>query len=578
MVYILFVLFIFALSFLFTVLPKFGSRSLTSEDREKFMFLKTLFSILLFTSSSLLFVFRFPNLSPVVFSGVLVFLVELVLKAYPTLRSLRLLFLCGIALYLANSGVRIHFLSLPDGGYRYLSSLSIPLTILWFAVVSNSIVILDEIRGAALGVSSIASLVFCIVAYIQDQGLWDAVALSLFVFLFCVALFWFKGDEQLGDELSTMLGFLLASVAILGVLKKTAFLTLLVPILVLAVPIVNMSYALVSGYVHPLSSGVLRSKTLYRYFISLGLGEREISALINLLSLYFAFCAVLIFKYSKPSLVLLSLLGAFVLAKGYVRFVGGKAHLVNLGMRRNILGIRVDNVSLEYALGRMEAFLRDGFSHIIVTPDSPALLTALEDREYREILEKADMVVPDGIGVVIISKLLGQPIRERLPGIELMNASLERAAFYGRKVFLLGSKRGVAERAAKNIELAFPGIKIVGIHHGYFDEAEEKELIEKIRQAKPDYLFVAMGVPKQEKWIYKNRDKLGVPIMMGVGGSLDVWAGDVKRAPLIYRKLCLEWLYRALKEPWRWKKIMKLYKLFWILTLNFLKGSEKRET
>lgn len=574
MKYGLIALFVVGLSFLFMILPKFGRRPLTLSDREIFEFLKTLFLILLFSSSSLLFAFYFPSLSYLLASAIMIFLIELTLKAYPRLRGLRLLFLCGIALYLANSGVRIHFLSSPFGGYRYLNSLSIPLTILWFVIVSNSMAVLDEIRGAALGVSSIASIVFCVVAYIQDQELWDAVALSLFVFLFCITLFWFKGDDKLGDELSTMLGFLLASIAVLGVLKKTAFLTLLVPMLVLAVPIVNISYAFVSGYVHPLSSDILRGKTLYRYLLSFGLGEREISALINLLSLYFALCAVLIFKYAKPSLVLLALFGAIIVARIYIRLMGGGAHLAELGMKRRILGVRVDNLSLDYALGRLEAFLRDGLNHIIVTPDSPALLTALEDEEYRRILEEADMVLPDGVGVVLASKLVGQPIKKRLPGIDLMNAILERAAFYGRRVFLLGSREGVAERAAINIERAFPGIKVVGVHHGYFGEDEEEEVIRKIRDLKPDYLFVAMGVPKQEKWMYRNRDKLGVPIMMGVGGSLDVWAGDVKRAPLIFRKLCLEWLYRALREPWRWKKIIKLYRLIWLLTLTFLKGSE----
>lgn len=572
-------LFIVTLSFLFVVLPKFGRKPLSEVENRKIEFLKVLFSILLFASSSLLFVIQFPSLSPILLSSILVFLVEFTLKAYPALRSLRLLLLCGIALYLANSGVCIHFLSSPGGGYRYLSFLSLPLTILWFIVVSNSLAVLDEVRGAAIGVSTIASFVFSVVAYIQDQELWEAVALSMFIFLFCLALLWVKGDERLGEELSTMIGFLLASVAILGVLKRTALLTLLVPILVLGVPIINISYAVMHGYVHPLSSSLSKSRGLYKYLLSLGLEEREIAALINLLSLYFAMGAIFVFKYPKAYIVLSVLLGAFLLTKVYVRLVRWKWAPLTLesGMKRNILGVRIDDISLDYALGRIEAFLRDGLSHIIVTPDSPAIITALEDKDYRKVLEEADMVVPDGIGIVIMSKLLGQSIKKRLPGIELMNAMLERAAFYGRKVFLLGAKEGVAEKAAKNMEFAFPGIKVVGAYHGYFNENEEGKVIAKIREAKPDYLFVAMGVPKQEKWIYKNKDKLGVPIMMGVGGSFDVWAGDVKRAPLIFRKLGLEWLYRAFKEPWRWKKIIKLYRLAWLLLLNFLKGSEKGE-
>ena len=124
---------------------------------------------------------------------------------------------------------------------------------------------------------------------------------------------------------------------------------------------------------------------------------------------------------------------------------------------------------------------------------------------------------------------------------------------------------------------AFPGIEIVGVSDGYFSKEEEEKLIERIRMAHPHYLFVGMGVPKQEKWIYGNKEKLRVPVMMGVGGSFDVWAGDIKRAPLLLRKMGLEWLYRALLEPWRLRKVLKLYRFALLLIINLLKGSGEGE-
>ncbi len=577
--YLLFCLFIVVLSLVFVILPKFGRRKLDNEEKAKVEFFKTLGIALIFASSSLVFVMGFPGTSPILIGAFIVFLMELVSRAYNLPKNLKLCFLSGVALYLVQEGVCIRFITSPAGGYYYLSSLSIPLTILWFIWVSNAVSILDEIKGASLGVSFVASILFGLVAYLQNQELWDAVALSMFILGFGLALSWIKGYDRLGNELSSMLGFLLASVAILGLLKRTALLTLFVPIFILAVPLINVSYAVISGYVHPLSSSFSKERnSLYRYLLSLGLGEREISSLIHLLSLYFAFGALLMFRFPNVYLAFVVFLGAFLLAKGYVRYaVGLSAFLSEAGMKRRIFGVRVDNISLEYALGRVEAFLRDGESHIIVTPDSPAILTALEDEEYRKILEEADMVLPDGIGVVVASKLLGQPIRGRLPGIELMNAMLERASFYGRKVFLLGAKKGVAEKAAENMMKAFPGLNIVGVNDGYFDEVKEEEIISRIREVQPHYLFVGMGVPKQEKWIFRNKERLSVPIMMGIGGSLDVWAGNVKRAPLIFRKLGLEWLYRAIREPWRFKKILKLYKFAWLILLNLLKGSGKGE-
>jgi N-acetylglucosaminyldiphosphoundecaprenol N-acetyl-beta-D-mannosaminyltransferase len=188
------------------------------------------------------------------------------------------------------------------------------------------------------------------------------------------------------------------------------------------------------------------------------------------------------------------------------------------------------------------------------------LLDAVKDRELENILNKAQLVIPDGIGVVIASKFYGTPLKERVTGVDLSEKILEMGAEKGSKVFLLGASEESVRLAAEKIQEKFKGINVVGARNGYFSEDDEEQIIEEINKSEADVLLVGLGVPKQEKFIYKYKDKLDVKMALGIGGGIDTLSGTVKRAPEFYQKAGLEWFYRFLKQPSRFMRITKLPK------------------
>lgn len=194
----------------------------------------------------------------------------------------------------------------------------------------------------------------------------------------------------------------------------------------------------------------------------------------------------------------------------------------------------------------------------VITANTEIVMAAQEDRELQEIIKKAHLVVADGIGVVWASKYFGEKIPERVAGFDLMNLILKKAPERGHRVFLLGGKPGVPEAASDRIANLYPGIQIVGCHHGYFSHEEEDKIIRNINQGKPHFLFVAMGAPRQEKWIFRNLSRIDTGVCMGVGGSLDIFAGKTKRAPEIFQRTGLEWFYRLMREPYRIGRMMSL--------------------
>lgn len=225
-----------------------------------------------------------------------------------------------------------------------------------------------------------------------------------------------------------------------------------------------------------------------------------------------------------------------------------------------IFGVPIDKVTLEEAFNNFKNFILKEELSIITTPNTEIVMAARKDSELLEVLKNSSMNIPDGIGLVYASRIHRLGIPERVTGVDLMKRILEYCNDIKGSIFILGGKPGVAEKACENIKKRFNNIEIKGFEHGYFNSKDEQRIIEKINKAKVDVLFVALGAPRQEKWIYRNREKLKVKVAMGVGGSVDIWAGTAKRAPVIYQKLGLEWFYRLLKEPWRYKRMMVLPK------------------
>lgn len=225
-----------------------------------------------------------------------------------------------------------------------------------------------------------------------------------------------------------------------------------------------------------------------------------------------------------------------------------------------ILGVRVDSLTLPEAADRIEEYIATEGSKIVVTANPEIIMLALKDAEFSAIMADAEMVTADGIGLVIGARILGTPLPARVTGIDLSQEIFRRATQRGWKIFLLGAAPGIAEEAAQNLCQKYKGLEIVGTHHGFFKPEDEEEIIHQVQLSRPDILLVALGMGRQEKWVWKNRHRLQVPVNIGVGGSLDVYAGRVKRAPLWMQKLGLEWLHRLILQPWRFLRMLVLPK------------------
>lgn len=222
--------------------------------------------------------------------------------------------------------------------------------------------------------------------------------------------------------------------------------------------------------------------------------------------------------------------------------------------RQKVLGYPVDIVDEPLALEIIEEAWKGKRGLHIVTLNAEMVIAAQQDQSLDRIVRHAHLIVPDGAGVVAALGLAGHKIN-RLPGIELASATLSQAARTGATVALIGGKREVLAKVESVLLTLHPGLKIVASHHGYFSLDEEEQIVDQISEAQPDLLLVALGVPKQEYFIDRWNHAFQKSVLIGVGGSFDVWAGNVKRAPASFRKMHLEWLYRLMAEPWRFKRM-----------------------
>lgn len=240
-----------------------------------------------------------------------------------------------------------------------------------------------------------------------------------------------------------------------------------------------------------------------------------------------------------------------------------------------ILHVRVDALSRAETLARIEKFIAEQRRPRQVVTANPLMILASEkDPGLRRAFEAADLVIPDSAGVALAAWLSGRALPEKISGIDLLQDLCARAAKKGWSVFLLGAAPGVAERAAKNLVAQYPGLNIVGTHHGYFTESGEGRMggergitqdsvIQKVSRAAPDLLFVALDLPRQDGWIQANLPRLGGRVAMGVGGSFDVISGRLRRAPAWMRAAGLEWLFRLLQEPCRARRMLGLPVFLW---------------
>ena len=225
-------------------------------------------------------------------------------------------------------------------------------------------------------------------------------------------------------------------------------------------------------------------------------------------------------------------------------------------LRVDILGVGFDNITLPQAVERAAGLLAEGGARYVVTPNPELVQRARKEPEFREVLNGADLVLPDGVGITYAAKILGRPLQGRVPGIDFAAALCDVLARDGKRLFLLGAKPGVAEQAAENLKKDHPGLTVCGVHDGYFKE--DGPVAAEIRAAGADVVFVCLGFPRQEYWMAQHGAETGAGLLVGLGGSLDVFAGQVKRAPAGFRKLGLEWFYRLITQPSRIGRMAKL--------------------
>lgn len=519
--------------------------------------------------------------------------------------GIKLILQMFISLIIIYAGIKIEFLRNPasSGGFVYFNFLSIPLTMLWIISLTNSIGQTDELGDVTPYIVFIASLTFLAVALLQRQGLLlaEILSFSLVTVSFIFIKFFPRGKFS---SFYMLFGFILAIISIVGVSKSTAALTLFIPLLILGVPLVDSSYSVVSSYV--VQQGKVGDYTdtesrLRQKLQSYGFSTRGANYTIIATSLYLSFLALITFIYQSIYLLAFMTIFGWLIFKMIRKKVSSGELIINKDSennRINLFHVGIDRVDAKSVISQIEQFILSKKSHLVVTPDTLAILRAQKDVEYYKIIQGANLVTPDGAGILWATSTLYQPLKERVTGIDIIQGICQLAAKKAYSIYLLGAAPGITKETSLKLMKKYPGLKIVGNHHGYFHASslsdkmfrcnieknantnvknkdseieynknkEEEIIIQEINDKKPDILLVGMGVPRQEKWIARNlkSKRLNVPVCMGVGGSFDVLSGKIPRAPLWMQKHGMEWVYRFIKQP---KRTFHTLALFYFMSL-----------
>ena len=537
---------------------------------------------------ALLFVGAPSQVLAPVLGAVAIYLLCAIGEVLETPRAVRIIVVIITGLIVYYGGLSIDTFKVPLAPvWLELGWMSPVLTVAWLWLSASLFGRAGSIPSVAFGVAGLSGVTFYLACLMVPWATGDAARL-LAIAVAGVSLAQLPSLGQASSRpaapSSYALGFMIGALTITGALKHTAAIAMVLPILAISVPLFGATYthaAALRGR-HGMHIGQ-RRQHLHELLLEQGYSPAQVYAVLMGVSAYMCVLGlVMVALIAQPGwLKLLVLLAGIT--------VGPFFFFVVLRMMRHegalvpaegppaidLFNVRLHPVTMEEALIQAERFMREGGPHMIVTSDTSAVMRAQDDEELRTIINEADLATVDGQGVVFCARLLNLPIAQRVAGVDMMQHLCEIAARLGQPIGLLGARPGVAEEAARRLQRTYPGLQVTYVQHGFFAEQDEPEIIERIRQARPTVLFVAMGIPKQEKWIKRHMQELGVPISMGVGGSLDVVAGRVRRAPAWMRRCGLEWLYRTLKEPRRFPRLAALPRMF-IMTMRELLMSPDR--
>jgi N-acetylglucosaminyldiphosphoundecaprenol N-acetyl-beta-D-mannosaminyltransferase len=462
----------------------------------------------------------------------------------------------GVALL----GPRITFIGRPAGEFLYISSFTaiIILSTLWMGFFPILFQEFDEIPGMGGGLLLVSWTLMTAVTALSSKGLSDALMMSL-CGLALILVFWSRHVNvyrRLGSPLAAMWGTLLAGTSMLGASKGVAFATVMIlPLGLFAIPIIETSLSVLSAAFSPKPLG---NMMFYRGLVSRGFDH---PAAVFFVSAVCAICGASIAVLQMRLMDPLSLAAVLALTGTgfYIAVACSGSGDDGSPERPRLWGVVADNISLDYALGRVGGWLLAAdSSQMIVTVDALAALRSRSDERYSRIVLSAAMSLPDGTGLIWALRFLGFTVQEQISGVDFVDHLCRFSAGHGWPVFFLGGRPGVAEEAAKRMKEKHGGLEVAGCMNGYFKESENDAVCGAIKQSGARIIFVALGVPAQEYWFYDNRSKLGNIVGVGVGGSFDVLSGRLLRAPAAWRRMKLEWLYRTIQEPRRWRRIIKL--------------------
>lgn len=519
-------------------------------------------------------------LGPLLFVAALLFVFSAVTDQCPRLRGLRFFLAFSGGLYLARLGLSISTVKIPfHATYMPLGLWGPVLSALWLVLSASLFARANALPRVPLGVGALSAGTLYIICLLQPSitgphtRLFTACLFAALLPMTLLPRYLTHGGASAGAYL---IGFLIGAASVMGALKHTAALVALLPLMIIGVPLFSTAYSWLADLVRGQHKQFWRRRHphLHEILLQQGYSSRQVVAIVLIgTGILCVFSLLLVLGIELNFAIKLGLtlfVVAFTLIALYVLLRLMKPAYRPPGPEAvHLLGVRVDRVTMEEAMQRVEQFMRENTPHMIVTSDTIGLMRAQDDPELRTIINEADLVTADGAGVILSARLLNLPLDVRVSGCDMVGEICKVAARLGRSVYLLGAAPGVAEKAAENLQKMAPGLKIAGCHHGYFTPEEEPEIIAEIAARHPGALFVALGIPRQEKWIKAHMQELGVPVCIGVGGSFDVISGLKKRAPRWMQRCGLEWLYRVLKEPSRLPRLTALPRLLW-LTFAYL--------